>query len=100
MAELTQRLPRELPGLRLLLAEHGYQGTEAWPALEQRLRELRPDLVLVALGVPRQELWIQAQPRPLGGLWMGVGGSFDVWSGNKKGPPAGWGPSTLNGSTA
>jgi N-acetylglucosaminyldiphosphoundecaprenol N-acetyl-beta-D-mannosaminyltransferase len=89
MAELQQRLPRELPGLQLVLAEHGYQSAEAWPVLEQRLRELRPDLVLVALGVPRQETWIQGQPRPLGGLWMGVGGSFDVWSGSKKRAP-GW----------
>ena len=89
MAALCQRLPRELPGLRLVLTEHGYQSAEAWPDVEQRLRELRPDLVLAALGVPRQELWIQAQPRPLGGLWMGVGGSFDVWSGSKKRAP-GW----------
>ncbi|MEB3266746.1 MAG: WecB/TagA/CpsF family glycosyltransferase [Cyanobacteriota bacterium] len=89
MAELCQRLRREMPDLQVVLAEHGYQSAEAWPALEQRLRDLRPDLVLAALGVPRQELWIQAQPRPLGGLWMGVGGSFDVWSGAKKRAP-GW----------
>ncbi|MFN5194616.1 MAG: WecB/TagA/CpsF family glycosyltransferase [Cyanobacteriota bacterium] len=94
MEELRRRLPQELPGLRLVLAEHGYQSAEAWPALEQRLRQLRPDLVRVALGVPRQETWIHGQPRPLGGLWMGVGGSFDVWSGAKKRAP-GW-MGTLN----
>jgi N-acetylglucosaminyldiphosphoundecaprenol N-acetyl-beta-D-mannosaminyltransferase len=87
MARLRERLPAEIPGLQLALACHGYQSAEAWPGIERRLRELRPDLVLVALGVPRQETWIQGiQPRV--GLWMGVGGSFDVWAGVKKRAPA------------
>jgi len=37
--------------------------------------------------VPRQEVWIQERPRPRSGLWMGVGGSFDVWAGTKKRAP-------------
>ena len=45
--------------------------------------------MLVALGVPRQETWIQELPEPRSGLWMGVGGSFDVWAGIKKRAP-GW----------
>ena len=48
-----------------------------------------PDLVLVALGVPRQELWIHALAGRRHGIWMGVGGSFDVWAGIKKRAP-GW----------
>jgi len=95
MARLQRRLGSELPALQVVLAEHGYQGADTWPALERRLLEAYPDLVLVALGVPRQETWIQglaagregAPPRQ--GLWMGVGGSFDVWSGSKKRAP-GW----------
>jgi N-acetylglucosaminyldiphosphoundecaprenol N-acetyl-beta-D-mannosaminyltransferase len=55
--------------------------------LEQRLLAMQPDLVLVALGVPRQELWIHDLPHPLRGIWMGVGGSFDVWAGTKKRAP-------------
>jgi N-acetylglucosaminyldiphosphoundecaprenol N-acetyl-beta-D-mannosaminyltransferase len=45
-------------------------------------------LVLVALGVPRQETWIASLQRPLAGLWMGVGGSFDVWAGEKRRAPS------------
>jgi N-acetylglucosaminyldiphosphoundecaprenol N-acetyl-beta-D-mannosaminyltransferase len=37
--------------------------------------------------VPRQETWIQRLPGRRGGLWMGVGGSFDVWAGTKKRAP-------------
>ena len=88
MARLEERLTAEIPGLRLALACHGYQSAETWPGIERRLQELQPDLVLVALGVPRQESWIHnLQPRT--GLWMGVGGSFDVWAGVKKRAP-GW----------
>jgi bacterial polymer biosynthesis proteins, WecB/TagA/CpsF family len=43
--------------------------------------------VLVALGVPRQEVWAQSMRQSLPGLWMGVGGSFDVWSGLKQRAP-------------
>lgn len=48
-----------------------------------------PDLVLVALGVPAQERLLY---RHLGefshGVFMGVGGSFDVLSGSKRRAPA------------
>jgi N-acetylglucosaminyldiphosphoundecaprenol N-acetyl-beta-D-mannosaminyltransferase len=87
MATLRRRLAETLPGLNLVFAEHGYQPAEAWPALEGTLTSLRPDLVLTALGVPRQELWNARMHRQAGGLWMGVGGSFDVWTGSKRRAP-------------
>ena len=88
MERLLARLSQRHPSLNLVLTVHGYLDASAWPPIEDSLRSLRPDLVLVALGVPRQETWSlrlrQGQP----GLWMGVGGSFDVWSGTKKRAPA------------
>ena len=84
---LRQVLPAEIPGLNLVLACHGYQSADNWPGIEHQLRELQPDLVLVALGVPRQETWIHGLPWPRKGLWMGVGGSFDVWAGVKQRAP-------------
>ena len=87
MGLLTARLRQELPGLQLVLSAHGYQPSEAWPALERQIIAARPDLVLVALGVPRQETWISRLPQRRSGLWMGVGGSFDVWAGVKKRAP-------------
>jgi N-acetylglucosaminyldiphosphoundecaprenol N-acetyl-beta-D-mannosaminyltransferase len=89
LERLCSRLAEEIPGLQLVMAIHGYGDPRAWPELEERLLSMQPDLTLVALGVPRQELWIQALPHPLIGLWMGVGGSFDVWAGVKKRAP-GW----------
>ena len=73
--------------LRVVLAQHGYLSKEDWPELEANLCELNPDLVLVALGVPRQELWTQRLNAIQTGVWMGVGGSFDVWAGLKERAP-------------
>jgi len=67
---------------------HGYQSSESWPGLERQLLDAQPALVLAALGVPRQETWIADLPGRTGGLWMGVGGSFDVWAGVKKRAPS------------
>lgn len=48
----------------------------------------QPQLLLVALGVPKQELWIEEHlPKLRGDVAVGVGGSFDVWSGAKKRAP-------------
>ncbi len=87
MGLLTARLRQALPGLQLVFSAHGYQPAEAWPALERQVIAARPDLVLVALGVPRQETWVSRLPQRRSGLWMGVGGSFDVWAGTKKRAP-------------
>ena len=87
MALVSTRLSAEIPGLNLEFTLHGYQSLEQWPGLEQQLRAAQPDLVLVALGVPRQETWIQRMHQGQPGLWMGVGGSFDVWSGTKQRAP-------------
>ncbi|MCP9775817.1 WecB/TagA/CpsF family glycosyltransferase [Cyanobium sp. WAJ14-Wanaka] len=88
MTQLGAQLRQQLPALQLVFCAHGYQPAEAWAGLEHQLLAARPDLVLVALGVPRQETWIQSLPGRRGGLWMGVGGSFDVWAGTKKRAPA------------
>ena len=87
MERLQQRLATEMPGLRLVLAAHGYQAPEAWPALEAKLKSEAPDLVLLALGVPRQETGALRVRQGQRGLWMGVGGSFDVWAGVKQRAP-------------
>ena len=88
MDELVRRLEQQLPQLQLVFTVHGYQHAAAWPDLEEQLLASWPDLVLVALGVPRQETWIHGLAERRSGLWMGVGGSFDVWAGSKTRAPA------------
>jgi N-acetylglucosaminyldiphosphoundecaprenol N-acetyl-beta-D-mannosaminyltransferase len=68
--------------------QHGYLKPEEQPKFEQRLKNLQPGLILVGLGVPRQEFWI-AEHHHLcpDAIWIGVGGSFDIWAGTKTRAP-------------
>ena len=54
----------------------------------EEIVELKPDVVLVALGIPAQELLIYKHYDKFDkGIFVGVGGSFDVLSGMKKRAP-------------
>jgi N-acetylglucosaminyldiphosphoundecaprenol N-acetyl-beta-D-mannosaminyltransferase len=84
------RLQERLPGLQVVGTQHGFVPPEELAAFTQHLQKLQPQLIYVGLGVPRQELWI-AQHRHLcpQAIWIGVGGSFDIWAGTKERAP-GW----------
>lgn len=80
---------KRVPGLAIAGVQHGYLTSADESEFCQRLQTLQPRLILVGLGVPRQELWI-SEHRHLcpQAIWIGVGGSFDIWSGVKQRAPA------------
>lgn len=80
---------RRCPHLQIAGVQHGYFTPDDEKALQMRLQARQPSLILVALGVPRQEFWI-AQQRLLcpQAIWIGVGGSFDIWAGITTRAPA------------
>jgi N-acetylglucosaminyldiphosphoundecaprenol N-acetyl-beta-D-mannosaminyltransferase len=91
VTELAKRKwQSKLPSLNVIGTEHGFHPPEAEAEILERLAKLKPDIIFVALGVPRQEYWI-AQHRSAcpQAIWVGVGGSFDVWTGQKNRAP-GW----------
>lgn len=45
------------------------------------VRQLRPDVVLVGLGAPKQEIWMRAHRKELGAVLIGVGAAFDFHAG-------------------
>jgi N-acetylglucosaminyldiphosphoundecaprenol N-acetyl-beta-D-mannosaminyltransferase len=70
---------------------HGYFNQEKELYIIEEIRKYQPDLILVGLGFPRQENWInQFIDQFDKGIFMGVGGSFDVWAGNVKRAPLVW----------
>lgn len=88
-AETAAKLWQERgTGLSIAGTHHGYLTPELEEQLQQTLQQLQPQVILVGLGVPRQEYWI-AEHRHLcpNALWIGVGGSFDIWAGNKSRAP-------------
>lgn len=78
----------KLPTLQILGTHSGYHSPEEEQQLLATLTQLQPQIIFVGLGVPRQELWI-AKHRHLcpHSIWVGVGGSFDIWSGTKTRAP-------------
>ena len=79
---------QKLPDLNIL-HNHGYLSPEEQQQWCDRLKAEQPQVIFVGLGVPRQELWIE-QNRHLcpNSTWIGVGGSFDIWSGEKNRAPS------------
>ncbi len=76
------------PGLRIAGAHHGYFQSSEEPDLIAEIRSLRPDFLFVGMSVPRQEKWISKHLSYLESRCaMGVGGSFDVISGQLKRAP-------------
>jgi N-acetylglucosaminyldiphosphoundecaprenol N-acetyl-beta-D-mannosaminyltransferase len=54
----------------------------------RRLNEHSPDIVLVALGAPKQELWMQTHGAALqGAVAVGVGAAFDIYAGRFREAP-------------
>jgi N-acetylglucosaminyldiphosphoundecaprenol N-acetyl-beta-D-mannosaminyltransferase len=89
VAEQAARVMQSrFPGLAIAGVQHGFLPPEQHLAFNQRLQALHPSLILVGLGVPRQELWI-AEHRHLcpQAIWVGVGGSLDIWAGVKTRAP-------------
>ena len=79
-------LKSEYPSLNLVYLHNGYFDNDG--EIYEELKEANPDLVLVAMGSPRQEFFISGAKKVLNkGLMIGIGGSLDVWSGNVKRAP-------------
>jgi N-acetylglucosaminyldiphosphoundecaprenol N-acetyl-beta-D-mannosaminyltransferase len=78
---VAARLRELYAGLRIVGTADGYADAEDG-ALVERINAARPDVLLVALGVPQQELWIDENWERLNvRLAIAVGGLFDFMSG-------------------
>lgn len=83
---LADLIKKDYPNIKLLGYSNGY--VEDKEKEMEKIVSLKPDVVLVALGVPMQEVLISKFfPKVQKGIYMGVGGSFDVLSGKKKRAP-------------
>lgn len=76
----VQNLKKEIQNLNIVYSQDGY--FDNMSDVFEKLGEKNPQFVLVALGSPKQEEFIakyrKDHPET---LMVGVGGSFDVWSG-------------------
>lgn len=79
-------IKEQYPNLKLVGTSNGYV-TDKDKVFDEIVK-LEPDIVLVALGIPLQEMLIYKHlNRFKKGIFVGIGGSFDVMSGMKKRAP-------------
>lgn len=90
IAEMAgKNLADTFPGLQIVGTHDGYF-TDDEPIVTE-INSLKPDLLLVCLGFPKQELWMQKNMHRVDvGLMAGLGGSLDVFAGAVQRAPVMW----------
>ncbi|KUK88828.1 MAG: Glycosyl transferase, WecB/TagA/CpsF family [Synergistales bacterium 58_81] len=84
----AEKLRSLYPGLVIGGIRHGYIEPMDLPGILEDIRRSGSRFIFVGMGVPRQEYWIGEHHSELDGtVSIGVGGSFDVISGNLKRAP-------------
>ena len=89
VAELAaEKLRLKHPGCLIVGTRHGYFPADSDDLVAHEVAEFKPDVLFVAMGIPRQEKFIKATQGIIRAkVAMGVGGSFDVFSGKTKRAP-------------
>ena len=71
------------PNLKIVWTQHGYLDEGSDHSVISSINESGADILLVAMGVPRQELWISRHASELDpAIIMGVGALYDFYSGD------------------
>ena len=74
------------PKINFVKIIDGYQEDE--DKIAEEIAKENPNLILIALGTPKQEVWINKHSNKFpNSIIIGIGGSLDVWSGKKKRAP-------------
>ena len=86
--KMKESLLKKYPTLKIVGCHHGYVDPKNMSTLIKKINQTNADILLVALGAPTQELFIQKYKNQLNTtLLLGVGGLFDFYSNNIKRAP-------------
>lgn len=81
--ETSEVLKKRHPNLKVAGIHNGYFKENDWPDISAELKDKKPDIVFVGITSPTKEYLIEyLQSEGNDAVFMGVGGSFDVISGN------------------
>lgn len=81
-------LSLKYPGLNIVFSHNGFFKEDDETQIIEEFKKSGPDILFVALGVPKQELWISKYKKIFNRtIMVGVGGSFDVWAKKVKRAP-------------
>lgn len=84
----AKKMKAKHSNLKIIGVHDGYFDTNEEKLIINEIQNLKPDLILVGLGVPKQEKWIYDNKAKLNAkVCIGVGGSFDGMAGKVKRAP-------------
>lgn len=89
IAELAaDRMRLRFPGCNIVGTHHGYFPAEDDSIVAEEIAKTQPDILLIAMGMPRQEEFFEKTKHITKvSIGMGVGGTFDVFSGKTRRAP-------------
>ena len=86
--EAAANLMKRYPGAHIVGTRDGYFKPEQEAEVVAEIKAAKPDVLFVAMGIPKQEKWITKYKDEIGvPVSAGIGGSFDVYSGRVKRAP-------------
>jgi UDP-N-acetyl-D-mannosaminouronate:lipid I N-acetyl-D-mannosaminouronosyltransferase len=88
--ETILKLKNEFKNINILGFHNGYLDEDIKRNIENDIVEKKPDIVFVAMGTPVQEYFMNELIKKHKALYLGLGGSFDVYVGNVKSVPWWW----------
>jgi len=83
----VKKLKKEYPQIKIIGYRDGFLKDNDKKVLIEELVSLKPDVVFVAQGSPRQEFLMNELIGHHQALYMGLGGSFDIYGGDKHRAP-------------
>jgi len=88
--EVVEKLKNIYPNINILNYRDGYLNEEDISILKKDLQDKKPDIVFVAMGFPKQDYFMQELYDSFPALYMGLGGSFNVFTGRASLVPLWW----------
>ncbi|APM40403.1 WecB/TagA/CpsF family glycosyltransferase [Clostridium kluyveri] len=89
LEDCIKNLKSKYPNLNIAGSHNGYFNLDECEDIIQNIKESGAHILFVAMGAPRQDIFIvENMDRLPCRVYMGVGGSFDVFSGKTKRAPA------------
>ena len=88
LQDAVSNLKQKYENLKISYSRNGFFSAEEENGIISELSQSSPSLVLVALGSPKQEFFVKKCRETLKeSVFIGVGGSFDVWAGRVERAP-------------
>ena len=87
----VSKLKSQYSDINIVGYRNGYfSNKEEQQELIDTICQIKPDIVFVAMGSPKQELLMESIQAKHKAIFQGLGGSFDVYTGNVKRAPRWW----------